>query len=527
MLLRTLLLYLVLGIPLHSYCQNEGDSLKATAYYYENGQVSSEGFLRNGQPDGYWKSYYRNGQLKAEGNRLDFKLDGPWIFYDRDGLKSSRITYKKGEKDGPSFLYQEGQLHKIDQYEEGKLQGISKYFYPDSSLKKEIPYQEGKQSGQGFEYAQSDGRVITLLEFKNGALLRKQAINRFDEQEQKQGLWIQFHKNGIIAQEGPYINDLKNGYWKYYTTAGDLIRVEKWVNGELQEGAAEVAKVEIKREIYPETGTLKFKGAYQNGKPTGVHREYNKEGEVVNSIIYDQGIKLFEGVVDAAGLKQGPWKHFYRSGELKAQGSYKDDLKIGRWNYYFRDSTVEQTGSYQRGKADGLWEWFFPDGSILREEEYRFGLEDGSSIEYNDTGAVVAKGEYIDGYKEGSWEYIINDHKEVGSYFEGLRNGTWKHYYLSNGNLRFEGNFENGQPNGTHIYYYDNGQIKRRGNYLAGIREGIWEFFEKDGERILTIEYENGEEIRYNGEKIDYGRRYRRAVAKEQAQEAIEESGEE
>ncbi len=524
MLLRTILLCLFVGIPLLSFSQNNGDSLKATVYYYEGGQKSSEGFLRNGRPDGYWKSYYRNGKLKAEGNRKDFELNGPWIFYDRDGQKTSLINYQAGTKEGLSYLYQEGKLSKIDEYHEGKLDGVSRYFFPDSTLKKEVPFEAGKESGQGYEYDPSDGRVITLLEFKNGSLTRKQNVNRYDDQEQKQGLWVNFHKNRKIAKEGPYLNDLKNGYWKYYTSEGDLIRVEKWVNGELQEGAAEVAKVEIKREIYPETGTLKFKGAYQNGKPTGVHREYDKEGEVVASTIYDQGIKLFEGVVDAAGLKQGPWKHFYRSGELKAAGSYKDDLKVGQWKYYFRDSTIEQRGNYIRGKADGLWEWFYADGSTLREEEYRLGLEDGSSIEYNDTGAVVAKGEYIDGYKEGKWEYTINDHKEIGSYFEGLRSGNWQHFYLSNGQIRFEGAYENGQPNGTHSYYYDNGQVKRRGNYQGGIKEGIWEFFEKNGERTVTIEYENGEEIRYNGEKIDYGRRYRRAMKEEKAREAVEES---
>lgn len=523
MLLRILLLCLFVGIPLHSFSQDDGDSLKSTIYYYENGKISSEGFLRNGKPDGYWKSYYRNGVIKSEGNRKDFKLDGPWIFYDREGLKTSEISYRKGLKDGPRKAYQEGILFKIDQFEDDIQEGLTQIFYPDSSLHKEIPFTEGRQEGKGYEYAIEDQRIITLMEYKNGSLLRKQAVNRYDDQKQKQGLWMTFHKNKQISIEGPYLNDLRNGYWKYYTTSGDLIKVEKWVNGELQEGAAEVAKVDLKREIYPETGTLKFKGAFQNGQPTGVHRQYSKDGEVIASTIYDQGIKLFEGIVDVEGRKQGPWKHFYRTGELKAQGSYKDDLKIDNWKYFFRDSTLEQTGNYINGKADGLWEWFYPDGSVLREEEYAFGREDGSSIEYSDTGAVIARGNYIDGYKEGKWEYIINDHREEGSYFEGFRNGLWKYFYLSNNQLRFEGAFENGQPNGIHTYYYDNGQVKRRGEYKAGIKEGIWEFFEKDGARTVTIEYSNGEEIRYNGEKIDYGRRYRRAMKEEKAREALGE----
>lgn len=527
MLLRTILIFLFVGIPLLSFSQGDGDSLVATTYYYEGGQKSSEGFLRNGKPDAYWKSYYRNGKLKAEGDRKDYKLNGPWIFYNREGLKTAEINYQAGQKEGPRKAYEEGVLSKVDYFKEDVQIGITEYFYPNGSLKKEVPFENGKESGQGFEYDLDDARVITLLQFKNSSLIRKQNVNRYDSQKQKQGLWMVFHKNKKIRIEGPYLNDLRNGYWKYYTSEGDLIRVEKWVNGELQEGATEVAKVDIKREIYPETGTLKFKGALQNGQATGVHREYDKEGNVVASTIYDQGIKLFEGIVDGEGRKQGPWKHFYRSGELKASGSYKDDLKVGAWRYFFRDSTVEQRGSYANGKANGLWEWFFEDGSTLREEEYAFGLEDGASIEYNDTGAVVAQGEFVDGFKEGKWEYTINDHQEVGSYFEGLRNGLWQHYYLSNNQLRFEGNFENGQENGAHIEYYDNGQVKRRGEFQAGIKQGIWEFFESNGERTVTIEYVDGEETKYNGEKIDYGRRYRKALEAEKAREALSDSDEE
>ncbi len=523
MLLRNLVLIFLIGSPLYSFSQSDKDSLKPTQYFYENGQVSSEGNLRNGKPDGYWKSYYRNGTLKAEGNRKDFLLDGPWRFFSREGEITSEITYGKGKREGPSLSYKEGVLYKIDLYQEDLQQGITRFLYPDSSLQKEVPYVDGKQSGDGFEYAK-EGRIITLLTFKNGSLIRKQNINRFDQQEQKQGLWLSFHKNKARAIEGPYLNDLKNGYWKYYKANGNLIKVEKWINGELQEGATEVAKVEVRKEINPKTGKLSFKGAYQNGKATGVHREYDDEGNVIAATVYDQGLKLFEGIVDNEGRKQGPWKAFFEDGKLKSEGAYKNDLKIGQWRYFFREGGIEQQGNYNAGRATGVWEWFYLSGQTLREEEYNAGLEDGMSTEYNDTGAVIAEGPYVDGMKEGKWVYTNNDHKEEGEYFEGLRSGTWKHYYLSNDQLKFEGAFENGQETGAHVHYFDNGQVRMRGEYIAGNRHGIWEFFMKDGGRTVTIEYEDGEEIRYNGEKIDYGRRYEKAVAEEKAREQLSNS---
>jgi antitoxin component YwqK of YwqJK toxin-antitoxin module len=523
MLLRTLAFLLLLGIPLSSFSQNDGDSLKPTKYYYENGQVSSEGLLRNGKPDGFWKSYYRNGSLKAEGNRSNYELDGAWTFYDRETNKTAEISYQNGKKQGASKVFKEGVLYKIDLFEADLQQGVSLFYYEQGALQKEVPFVDGKQSGNGFEYALTDGRITTLLTFQNGKLIRKQRVNRIDLQEQKQGLWVSYHKNRAIAKEGPYSNDLKNGYWKYYKPNGNLLRVEKWINGELQEGATEVAKVDVKREIDPITGKVIFKGAFQNGKATGVHREYNTEGEVIAAAVYDQGVKLFEGIIDDEGRKQGPWKRFYADGSIKATGSYKNNLKEGKWRYFFLEGKLEQQGNYVGGKPNGFWEWFFKDGQLHREEEYSFGLEEGISTEYNDTGAVIATGTYIDGMKEGAWVYTINDHKEEGVYFEGLRNGVWSHYYLENGQKSFEGTFENGQKTGIHIHYYFDGQVKRRGYYSVDLRNGIWEFFDKNGNRTVTIEYEDGEEIKYNGEKINYGRRYSKALAEEKARENIEE----
>ena len=41
-------------------------------FYFQNGNVSSEGILKDGKPIGYWKTYYDNGQIKSEGNRKNF-----------------------------------------------------------------------------------------------------------------------------------------------------------------------------------------------------------------------------------------------------------------------------------------------------------------------------------------------------------------------------------------------------------------------------------------------------------------------
>ena len=56
-----------------------------TVFKYENGKKSSEGILKNGKPDNYWKTYYETGVLKSEGNRKNFELDSLWKFYNEKG----------------------------------------------------------------------------------------------------------------------------------------------------------------------------------------------------------------------------------------------------------------------------------------------------------------------------------------------------------------------------------------------------------------------------------------------------------
>ena len=494
----------------------QSDSLQFTTYFYETGAKSSEGYLRDGKPDGYWKSFYRNGNLKAEGDRNNYELSGPWLFYNEDGVKTVEISYEGGLKNGLQKTFREGQVVKEEPFVNDKIQGFTRLFYLSGALKEEIPFVDGREKGEGYVY-EEDGRIVTLHTYKAGVLTRRQSINRFDETGLQQGVWMKFHKNRQISEEGPYVNGLKHGYWKFYQPNGNLKRVEKWVMGELQQDAAEVAKIEIRREIDPNTGKLSFKGAYRNGKPEGVHRKYDNEGNVIESRIYNQGVLLFEGIVDEEGRRQGPWKEYYETGELKSEGSYKDNLKIGKWNYYFRNGDIEQTGSYQRGLTNGVWTWYYTNGEVWREEEYLLGMEEGLSTEYSDSGTVIAKGNYVEGLRDGKWFFEIQDHREEGRFFEGERTGEWRHYYLDENQLRFVGKFENDLENGTHIHYYANGQVKRRGAYRLGQKEGIWEYYTEEGYKKISIEYENGVEIKYNGQRIKYGRKYDREAEREQS----------
>ena len=96
-------------------------------FRYPNDSVSSEGTMRDGKPDGYWKAYFENGQLRSEGNRKDFLLDGLWVFYSEEGDTTLAVTYEKDLKNGPRKVYLSDEIQE-DNFVNDIKSGVSRRF---------------------------------------------------------------------------------------------------------------------------------------------------------------------------------------------------------------------------------------------------------------------------------------------------------------------------------------------------------------------------------------------------------------
>ncbi len=469
-------------------------------FYYENGEVSSEGTMRNGQPDGYWKTYYENGVIKSEGNRKNFKLDSVWTFYSDSGKVAVQITYTDGKKNGIRRTYHEDEITEENFVDDVK-QGYTYIYFPDGKLRKEIFFKDGLESGVGKEFAKSDGRVIKLIYYKKGFIEDIENINRIDAAGMKQGKWKYFYDNGQVSLEGEYKNDLKHGYFKEYAKDGTLLSTSKYIEGILQEDVAELAKLDIKREYYP-NGKVKTVASYKNDVPEGIRREYSPEGEVVAGYVFKNGTMIGEGIIDEEGNRDGPWKEYYPNGALKSEGTYDQGKRINQWKFYHPNGQLEQIGSYNKnGKEDGQWTWYYATGDLLREETYFNGMIDGHSVEYDRDGSVISEGDYIEDKRDGKWVFNYGDHRSEGTYLDGMRHGMWKNYY-SDGTLSFEGEFIEDNPNGKHTWYWPNGNVKTEGKFIMGLKDGEWVKYNYDGTPFISIFYENGTEKKYDGIKV-------------------------
>jgi len=493
-------LFIFCFLPLFLIAQENINPNGYNIFYYPNGVKSSEGILVNGKPDGYWKSYNEKGTLVSEGNRKNFLLDSVWVFYSNAGEKTVEISYLKGKKDGFKKQYLEDEII-VEEWRTDTLVNAIKAFYKTGKLKRFTPVEEGKAHGLEKEF-NKEGLVIVVSKYYAGILGKREFVNRTDKFGLKQGHWKYFWENGNLKEEGTYQNDKKKGYFKYYDEAGNFKYVEKYDNDNLITDAPETRQMDVKT-VYHKNGKPAITATYYKGVPDGIRREFDENGFVIKGYVFNKGILRYEGITDEDGKRQGLWKEYYPTGELKSMGHYINSNQEGNWKFYFENQKIEVEGNYKNGKKEGAWYWYYPNGMTLQEENWTQGKLDGEFVEYNEEGKIIVKGEFLEGTEEGEWFYIQGHAIEKGVYYDGMRTGLWITKWREDGTLISEIEYDQNLFHGKHNLYYHAGKIKETGKYDAGERVGIWYLYNEEGELILTTVYDTGREIRWNDYKIE------------------------
>lgn len=475
---------------------------KYTQFKHDNGQTSSEGYLVNGKPEGYWRNYYESGVPKSEGSRKNFILDGIWKFYDQNKVLQKEIEFKAGRKNGLQKTYSaEGFLIKSEPFTNDTLHGTVFVYYPDGRIEQKVNYEKGKKEGVTTLYDE-EGGIEGLIEYRNDLVYNRQLINKKDKTGKKQGPWKEFYTNEQIKTEGFYLDGKKDGYWKTFDEKGLLISTVKYNDGDLVKNAEEVDFLDIRKTFHPNGEVATICNYNSQGNREGICREFDSTGTVISASVYKNGKLLGVGLADMDGIKTGHWKEFYEDGSLRAEGDYVQGQRFGEWIFYYRDGKIEQKGSYTKGELyDGQWIWYYKNGNVWRDEVYYYGIENGPFVEFSDSNTIVSEGEFVEGLEEGPWIYNLNDHKEEGEYVSGRREGEWKHFYYD-GTVRFKGKYESGSAEGKHTYYYDNGGKMLEGKYEYGLKDGTWTRYNTNGTALVRIQYRDGKEFKIDGSKV-------------------------
>jgi len=496
-----LVLLLFVGV-----CQVAGQDSTRVQYRFPSGGVSSEGWLVNGIPEGFWQSYHEDGTRKSEGNRRQGQLEGEWIFYDEQGRVETTLRYEQGVKQGEEIRWDTtGVQRRIRPWNADVLEGEERVLDDRGIVVATIPWTNGVKEGVALDFAQDEaegpGRIIQRSGYRDDLLRWVEEVNRFDDQGRKTGKWMTFWSNGRIREEGPWERGLKEGVFKRFSRQGDLESTETWHRGELVEDAPEAVVLDV-RKTFHANGEVSRSGPWREDTPMGTHRFFDEMGHLVEVKVFRDGVLTATGMLDSLGRRTGPWTEFWPEGELKASGPYAEGLRDGEWQFFARDGRLEQEGGYRAGQWHGRWIWYHPDGAKHRDERYRKGREDGEFTEWSASGEVLAIGLYERGQKQGPWVEHVNDDRREGAYVEGERDGQWVHLN-SEDQVVFEGAFVAGIPSGEHVGYWPTGIREWVGSYKGGLRDGNWRYFDGSGNVTLIRQYDAGRIVKVNGTKTD------------------------
>jgi antitoxin component YwqK of YwqJK toxin-antitoxin module len=199
--------------------------------------------------------------------------------------------------------------------EEGRKTGHWKVEYPNGKLHYEADFVDGHPVGPMVRYYENGGLQARLLFEPDGT----------------SSYALLYYKNGKIAAEGMYVNQVKDSVWTYYSEFDGSVRIRE---------------------------------PYLEGKLEGVVRSYYPNGTVSEELEWKQN------------EKHGEWNQFYENGAPRLTGHFEEGKLEGPYEIYYADGTLKIKGTYVNDRSDGTWTFYDESGKEIYALDYVNGTPD-------------------------------------------------------------------------------------------------------------------------------------------------------
>jgi antitoxin component YwqK of YwqJK toxin-antitoxin module len=73
-------------------------------------------------------------------------------------------------------------------------------------------------------------------------------------------------------------------------------------------------------------------------------------------------------------LYSGEWVVYFESGQIKQRGRYLNGKSIGKWSFYHPNGNVWKRGSYVNDLQEGMWLYYHEFGILENVLFYEHGL---------------------------------------------------------------------------------------------------------------------------------------------------------
>lgn len=146
---------------------NEDHALKNFVRYDEEGNVKN---ILNQEGDKVIgkRFFHENGSIARISSYENGKLDGMSTWYYDSGEVNATCNYENGKREGDYTVFRKnGKVRGIRPYADGKLHGITKWIYPNDVVVTVLRYEEGKLA-EILETNDMDGNPVDKGTFKGG-----------------------------------------------------------------------------------------------------------------------------------------------------------------------------------------------------------------------------------------------------------------------------------------------------------------------------------------------------------------------
>ena len=433
--------------------KRNGDAI----FWYKNGKKEINGMYQDGMMNGLWTFYYKNGKEKARGsyingngedlvNDWDVPLngkDGIWEFWMENGKEKYFRSFKNNRLNGKYInWYMNGKKELETFYKNDSLNGSYTKWYDNGKKLEETFYKNDNLNGSYTKWHE-DGKKSEETFYKNDSINGpatkwhkngKKLIEAFFNNGYLQNSYNEWDENGDLIINGNYIDGEKSGLWKY------------WFKGKLEKEITYKSSIENKKTKYLywennnimsiknfrfyeseweldgyfienfESGNKSTEGYYLKNKKDSTWTSYNKEGEKISDLYYENGSRVKYTMYeywDNGSLKKlknyrkiklnGPYISLYENGFTQAEGKYNDGKKNFKWLYYWPDGNIHQKVTYQNGLYNGEKSTWYQNGEVDEVINYKTNVKEGNYEKYYENGKIMIQGGFMRGLKHGSW----------------------------------------------------------------------------------------------------------------------------
>lgn len=227
-------------------------------------------------------------------------------------------------------------------------------------------------------------------------------------------------------------------------------------------------------------------------------------------LLSPSGQTIAEGVFQL-GLMEGTWQRWYAGGEdtifalrpfsmfrapFLSHGTFRNGKLHGVWVIHDQQQRKVMDITYRDGQRHGTATWWYPNGTKMREVAFHQGLLDGPLREFDERGEVTRTEDYVRGRKVviETANYPSGKKFVEAAFLEPLleleRDDNW--WDARPAEFRQRGVREQHGPVNV---WYENGQPLMQGQFVEGERQGTFTWFHANGQRQLVGSYHRGEQV--------------------------------